>query len=158
MQTAKNAAVYGSQAALVIQGGRKYPTLPAVTDERGILTYRQVDEMSSALAHGLIRLGVSEGSVVGLVCRDHRGLVLAMAACGKTGARLVLMNTGFALRSSRKCAHARASRRFSMTVSSRRCSRPSPPTCPECSPGSTSDADLPTGIQTIDDVIAANSS
>ncbi len=33
---------------------------------------------------------------MGLLCRDHRGLIIAMAACGKLGARLVLMNTGFA--------------------------------------------------------------
>ena len=52
--------------------------------------------MSTALARGLKRLAVDEGSVVGLLCRDHRGLIIAMAACGKLGARLVLMNTGFA--------------------------------------------------------------
>ncbi len=33
---------------------------------------------------------------MGILCRDHRGLIIAMAACGKIGARLVLMNTGFA--------------------------------------------------------------
>jgi fatty-acyl-CoA synthase len=81
---------------MAIQGGRKYPSLPAVVDERGTLTYRQVDDMSTALAHGLKRLGIDEGLVVGVLCRDHRGLIIAMAACGKVGARLVLMNTGFA--------------------------------------------------------------
>jgi fatty-acyl-CoA synthase len=96
LQTVKNSAVYGPQATLTIQGGRKYPALPAVVDERGTLTYRQVDDMSTALARGLKRLGIDEGLVVGLLCRDHRGLIIAMAACGKLGARLVLMNTGFA--------------------------------------------------------------
>jgi fatty-acyl-CoA synthase len=96
LQTVKNSRVYGPQATMAIQGGRKYPSLPAVVDERGTLTYRQVDDMSTALARGLKRLGVDEGSVVGLLCRDHRGLIIAMASCGKLGARLVLMNTGFA--------------------------------------------------------------
>ena len=63
------------------------PTLPAITDERGTLTYRQVDEMSSALARGLGKLGVSEGSVVAMLCRDHRGLIIGMATCGKLGSR-----------------------------------------------------------------------
>ncbi|CAM5731396.1 acyl-CoA synthetase [Mycolicibacterium aubagnense] len=81
---------------MAIQGGRKYAGLPALVDERGTLTYRQVDDQSWALARGLRGLGVTEGSVVGLLCRDHRGLILAMVACGKIGARLVLMNTGFA--------------------------------------------------------------
>ncbi len=96
LQTVKNSGVYGPQATIAIQGGRKYPSLPAVVDERGTLTYRQVDDMSTALARGLEKLGVDEGSVVGVLCRDHRGLIIAMAACGKVGARLVLMNTGFA--------------------------------------------------------------
>jgi len=96
LETAKNAGVYGPQATLAIQGGRKYPTLPAVVDEHGTLTYKQVDDESTALARGLSGLGIAAGSVVGLLCRDHRGLILAMAACGKLGARLVLMNTGFA--------------------------------------------------------------
>jgi fatty-acyl-CoA synthase len=96
LETAKNARVYGPQATTVIQGGRKYPTLPAVVDERGTLTYKQVDDKSTALARGLNRLGIGANSVVGLLCRDHRGLIIAMAACGKLGARFVLMNTGFA--------------------------------------------------------------
>ena len=96
LQTVKNSRVYGPLATMTIQGGRKYPSLPAVVDERGTLTYRQLDDMSTALARGLKRLGIDEGSVVGLLCRDHRGLIIAMAACGKLGARLVLMNTGFA--------------------------------------------------------------
>ena len=96
LQTVKDARVYTPQATMTIQGGRKYPSLPAVVDERGSLTYKQIDDMSTAFARGLARLGVDEGSVVGLLCRDHRGLIIAMAACGKIGARLVLMNTGFA--------------------------------------------------------------
>jgi len=96
LQTVKNSRVYGPQATMAILGGRKYSSLPAFVDERGTLTYKQVDDMSTALAHGLKRLGVDEGSVVGLLCRDHRGLIIAMASFGKLGARLVLMNTGFA--------------------------------------------------------------
>jgi len=96
LQTVKNSRVYVPQATMAIQGGRKFPSLPAVVDERGTLTYKQVDDMSTALAHGPKRLGVNEGTVVGLLCRDHSGLIIAMASCGKLGARLVLMNTGFA--------------------------------------------------------------
>ncbi len=96
LQTAKNSRVYGPQATMAIQGGRKYAWLPAVVDEHGTLTYRQIDNMSTAFARGLNGLGVAEGSVVALLCRDHRGIIIAMASCGKLGARLVLMNTGFA--------------------------------------------------------------
>jgi fatty-acyl-CoA synthase len=81
LQAAKNAGIYGAQASLAIQGGRKYALLPAVVDERGTLTYKQVDDESTSLARGLYGLGIDAGSAVGLLCRDHRGLILAMAAC-----------------------------------------------------------------------------
>ena len=96
LETARNARVYGAQAAIAIQGGRKFPSQPAVVDERGTLDYKQVDDMSTALARGLKQLGIAGGAGVGLLCRDHRGLIIAMAACAKVGARFVLMNTGFA--------------------------------------------------------------
>ena len=96
LQAAKFARVYGPQATMAILGGRKYADLPAIADERGTLTYKEVDDRSWALARGLRGLGVTPGSVVGVLCRDHRGLVITMAACGKAGARMVLMNTGFA--------------------------------------------------------------
>ncbi|WP_179466636.1 acyl-CoA synthetase [Mycolicibacterium vinylchloridicum] len=96
VEVAKYSRIYGPQATMAILGRRRYASLPAIVDERGSLTYEQVDDQSWALAHGLRKLGVSQGAVVGVLCRDHRGLVLAMAACGKLGARMVLMNTGFA--------------------------------------------------------------
>ena len=96
LQTVKNSRVYGPQATMAIQGGRKFPSLPAIVDEHGTLTYKQIDDMSNALGRGLKSLGVDQGSVVGLLCRDHSGLVVAMASCGQLGARTVLMNTGFA--------------------------------------------------------------
>ena len=76
LETAKNAEVYDPQAALTIQGGRKYPSLPAVSDERGTLTYRQVNEMSSALARGLSPFGVTQlgrrAALPGPPRPDHR--------------------------------------------------------------------------------------
>ena len=96
LQAAKNAATYGAAAAVVIKGARVHPDQPAIADERGELTYREFDEQSSALARGFASLGLTEGSRVGVLARDHRGLLLTMVAAGKAGIRLVLMNTGFA--------------------------------------------------------------
>lgn len=96
VDAAKLSPLFGPQATMTILGGRRYTDLPAFVDERGTLTYKEVDDRSWALAHGLKKLGVGEGSVVGVLCRDHRGLVTTMAGCGKLGARMVLMNTGFA--------------------------------------------------------------
>ncbi|WP_424190476.1 acyl-CoA synthetase [Actinokineospora sp. G85] len=67
-----------------------------LVDELGSLTFRQLDLRSNALAHALAANGVNEHSVVALLARDHRGAVETMLATGKLGARLLLMNTGFA--------------------------------------------------------------
>lgn len=59
LETAKLARAFGPQATMAILGDRKYADLAAVVDERGTLTYKQIDDQSWALAHGLQRLGVS---------------------------------------------------------------------------------------------------
>ncbi|WP_425552023.1 acyl-CoA synthetase [Fodinicola feengrottensis] len=71
------------------------PYALAIVDERGQLTYGQLDRQSNALARGWHDDGLAEGDVIAVLCRDHRWLVLAMLAAGKLGARLLLMNTGF---------------------------------------------------------------
>lgn len=157
LQTAKNAAVYGPQATMAIQGGRKYPSLPAVVDERGTLTYQQIDDQSTALGRGLRELGVGEGKVVGLLCRDHRGLIIAMAACGKIGARLVLMNTGFA-----KPQFAQVCEREKVTVVLHDSEflgllDALPPDLPRVLTWLDEGTDQPAGVPTIDDIVAANS-
>ena len=158
LQTVKNSRVYGPQATMAIQGGRKYPSLPAVVDERGTLTYRQVDDMSTALARGLKRLGIGAGSVVGLLCRDHRGLIIAMASCGKLGARLVLMNTGFAKPQfaqvcERECVKVVLhDSEFSGLLDAL------PADLPRVLTWVDDGIDAPADVQTIDDIIAANPS
>ncbi|MFF2392795.1 acyl-CoA synthetase [Nocardia sp. NPDC058114] len=87
---------YGPQAAMISAGAADRPDEPALADERGVLTYRELDEQSNALAHGLLGQGLRGGEVVGVLARDHRGLVLAMVAAGKAGLRLAMLNTSFA--------------------------------------------------------------
>ncbi|TSD97243.1 acyl-CoA synthetase [Skermania sp. ID1734] len=96
LQAARDTPRFGPAAALIRVGARRYGDVPVLADERGELTFTGVDRQSNALAHGLRELGLREGSVLGVLARDHRGLVLAMVAAGKLGARLVMLNTGFA--------------------------------------------------------------
>ncbi|MCV7206385.1 acyl-CoA synthetase [Mycolicibacterium peregrinum] len=156
VRSAKLARLYGPQATMAIQGGRRYADLPAVVDERGTLTYKQVDDQSWALAHGLQGLGLKEGSVVGLLCRDHRGLIVAMAGCGKLGVRLVLMNTGFA-----KPQFAEVCAREGVSVVMHDSEflgllDALPAELPRILTWVDDDAELPDGAQTIDDIVAAN--
>ncbi len=141
---------------MAIQGGRRYADLPAIVDERGALTYKQVDDQSWALAHGLQHLGLKEGSVVGLLCRDHRGLIIAMAGCGKLGVRLVLMNTGFA-----KPQFAEVCAREGVSVVMHDSEflgllDALPAELPRILTWVDDGAQLPEGAQTIEDIVAAN--
>jgi acyl-CoA synthetase (AMP-forming)/AMP-acid ligase II len=74
----------------------RYPDRPCVIDPTGTLTWRQVDVRSDAIANALADRGVGNGTVVGLLCRNHAGFVVATAALSKLGATVLLANTGFA--------------------------------------------------------------
>ncbi|MFC9997647.1 acyl-CoA synthetase [Nocardia sp. NPDC127526] len=96
LRSIRDSRVFGPPATAVRHAARTWPENVAVADERGELTYRELDEGSNAVARGLQRMGITPGTVIGLLARDHRGLLLATVAAGKLGARLALMNTGFA--------------------------------------------------------------
>ncbi|WP_328618021.1 acyl-CoA synthetase [Amycolatopsis sp. NBC_00355] len=87
---------YGPFAGANHISARRDPTAVGIVDEVGPLTYKQLDDQSNALARAWSERGIKPGQVVAALCRDHRGLVLTMAAAGKLGVRLLLMNTGFA--------------------------------------------------------------
>lgn len=74
---------------------RRDPGDLALIDELGKLSYGELDRRANALARGWLAAGVEPGHVIGVLCRDHRGIVDSMIACGKLGVRLVLLNTGF---------------------------------------------------------------
>ncbi|RMI31357.1 acyl-CoA synthetase [Nocardia stercoris] len=96
LRTAQGGKVFGPQATLIRNAAQDHPDAPALADERGVLTYRELDEQADALANALLDLGLTPGSVVGVLARDHRGLLLTVCAAGRAGFRLAMLNTGFA--------------------------------------------------------------
>jgi fatty-acyl-CoA synthase len=68
----------------------------AVIDERGSLTYSELDVRSNALANALIARGLKAGDGVAILARNHRGFLEATCGCAKAGARLIFLNTDFA--------------------------------------------------------------
>ncbi len=83
-------------AAGFASAAARYPDRPCVIDERGQLSWSEVDRRSDALANAFIARGLQPGDVVALLARNHRGFVEATAAMAKTGATLVYLNTSFA--------------------------------------------------------------
>ncbi len=67
----------------------------ALIDERGALTFADIDARSNAVANAWRSRGLRGGDGVGIVARNHRGFLDALFAAAKSGARMVLLNTDF---------------------------------------------------------------
>nr|MDJ0866087.1 AMP-binding protein [Myxococcota bacterium] len=88
---------FGTSAATGIHAAAaRNPDGTGLIDDRGSLTWRELDRSSNAIARALGTAGVKPGDGVGLFARNHRGFVLAQAALDKLGANTLLLNTGFA--------------------------------------------------------------
>jgi len=82
-------------AGAVGSAAARFPDRPAIIDERGSLTYRELDERSNAVADVLAGQGIGAGDRVALLARNHRGFVEAAAGTVKLGASVLLLNTSF---------------------------------------------------------------
>lgn len=72
------------------------PDEPAIIDEKGRMTHREVHEHTNQLAHALAAAGVHEGSRVAILCRNSRYFIEAFVSTLKLGADGLLLNTAFA--------------------------------------------------------------
>ncbi|MDZ4269514.1 MAG: acyl-CoA ligase FadD12 [Mycobacterium sp.] len=72
---------------------QRCPDRPGIIDERGTLTWQQLDERIDALGVALQELNPK---TVAVMCRNHRGFVEALVAANRIGADVLLLNTSFA--------------------------------------------------------------
>src|SRR5690349_13612914 len=87
---------YGTTpAAGYTAAARNFPNEPAIIDELGSLTFKEVDRRTNALANSLRRDGIEAGDGVAIMCRNHRGWIDAVVACSKLGAHAPFPNTAF---------------------------------------------------------------
>ena len=75
---------------------QRCPDRPAFVDDRGMLTWRQLDQRCDALAAALQALPSGQPKTIGIMCRNHRGFVEALVASHRIGADVLLLNTSFA--------------------------------------------------------------
>ena len=68
----------------------------AVIDELGTMTYGELDAAANALVNHWHDLGVTAGSGISILARNHRWFLVATYAAARCGARIVLLNTDFA--------------------------------------------------------------
>ncbi|WP_405496880.1 SDR family NAD(P)-dependent oxidoreductase [Nocardia sp. NBC_00511] len=75
----------------------RFPDRPALIDDDGPITAAELDEQVRRLAAALrARWDIRRGNRVGVLCRNHRGFVLACYAAARLSADLVPLNYGFA--------------------------------------------------------------
>ncbi len=68
----------------------------AIRDERGDVTYRELDRRTNAIANAWRDRGLKPGDGVAILVRNHRGFLEAVFAAAKVGAKIILLNTSFA--------------------------------------------------------------
>ncbi len=83
-------------AAGFVVSAVRFPDEPAIVDEKGTLTFGEVDKRTNALARSLADQGVGPKDSVAIMCRDHRWFVETAVAVGKIGATALFYNTHFA--------------------------------------------------------------
>jgi acyl-CoA synthetase (AMP-forming)/AMP-acid ligase II len=88
---------WGTTTAAAYAGGAiRHADRTAIVDERGTLTFAEVDRRTNALAREMARAGIGEKDGVAIMCRNHRGFIEATVACSKLGAGVLYLNTAFA--------------------------------------------------------------
>ncbi|TVT51369.1 acyl-CoA synthetase [Amycolatopsis rhizosphaerae] len=87
---------FGTVAALPVIAGIRYAERTAVIDERGTLSFAELDARTNALANAWRERGLRPGEGVAILARNHRGFLESVFAAAKCGARIVLLNTDFA--------------------------------------------------------------
>jgi len=87
---------YGMLGGAIALGASRHGDRTALIDQRGEITYTQLDERSNALANAWRAQGLEPGEGVAILTRNHRGFLEAVFGAAKCGARIVLLNTSFA--------------------------------------------------------------
>jgi fatty-acyl-CoA synthase len=94
--TLRDLEAYGPVGAALSLAAASYGDRPALLDELGPVTFRELDRRSNALANALIERGFRARDGLGVLARNHRGLFESIFAGAKLGARTLLLNTDFA--------------------------------------------------------------
>ena len=77
---------------------QRCPDRAGLIDERGTLTWRQLDDRCDALGVALQQRNPDSGlpATVAVMCRNHRGFIEALVGANRIGADVLLLNTSFA--------------------------------------------------------------
>lgn len=86
---------WGEIGMIPALNARRNPTRTAIIDDEGSMTFAELNDAVNATANGLLAMGVKGGDGVAILARNHRWFLIANYACGRIGARIILLNTEF---------------------------------------------------------------
>ncbi|GAB2982418.1 AMP-binding protein [Nocardioides montaniterrae] len=92
---------YGPFGGAVRAAAAHHGPYPAIADERGEITYADLEEQVCRLANAL-RSTYRPGQTVGMLCRNHRGPLVAAFAASRAGLNTVWLNTAFSANQARE--------------------------------------------------------
>jgi fatty-acyl-CoA synthase len=92
---------YGAFGSASRIAALRHGDLSAIADDRGELTFNELDGRVNRLANALRANGLGPGSSVGVLCRNHRQLLIVAFAVARAGLSVIMLNTSF---SARQCA------------------------------------------------------
>jgi fatty-acyl-CoA synthase len=76
---------------------QRCPDRPGLIDERGTLTWKQIDDRCDALGAALQAQATGPDSkTIAVMCRNHRGFIEALVGANRIGSDVLLLNTSFA--------------------------------------------------------------
>jgi len=94
---------YGPFGGSVRVGAALHPDQVAIADERGEITYRELDDTVNRVANTL-RASHTPGQTIGILSTNHRGPLVAAWAASRAGLNTVWLNTAFSARQAAEVA------------------------------------------------------
>ncbi|MCH9733050.1 MAG: AMP-binding protein, partial [Actinomycetia bacterium] len=93
---------YGPLGAAPRIAALRHGDYPAIADERGELTFRELDEQVNRLCDALAARGLDADSSLGVLCRNHRYPLIAGFAASRLGMKGIWLNTAFSARQAKE--------------------------------------------------------
>jgi fatty-acyl-CoA synthase len=85
----------GHPVGALVAAAARHPRRKALIDDRGSVTFAELDAYTNALARSWRRSGFGGGTRFGLLCEPSRSLLLASIGAQKLGADVVYLNAAF---------------------------------------------------------------
>ena len=95
---------FGPMGAAPRIAALRHGDLPAIADERGELTFRELDDQVNRLCNALRAQGLGAGSSLGVLCSNHRSPLIAGFAASRMGMSAIWLNTAFSARQAKEVA------------------------------------------------------